>query len=231
VTPHPNTLQLHQLRYGELTGDVLARVRAHVDACPTCAARLRVQQADRAAFVLRPIPPALRAVEARPARAAWRSLGWGLLAAAVVVLGVRGARLAAPEPGEAAAAVSVIRYRGELPTVEVWARGERGVRALGPGDRVTAGQAVQLKYDPHGASAIAIAGRDGSGTVEVYSTRAPTGIGLVTAPFALTLDDGPGDQELFVVGSDRPLDEAEVRLAITRGVEGARVARVSLARR
>jgi anti-sigma factor RsiW len=230
---HLNTLQLHQLRYGELTGDPLARVRAHLDTCPACAARLRAQEAERAAFVLRPVPPAIRALATPPppARALWLELLAGLFVAAAIALAVQGVRpdprAGAPEPEE----VAEVRFRGELPSIEVWARGPQGPHALAPGETVSSGQVVQLKYDPHGASSIALAGRDGSGRVEVYTTHAPTGIGLVTAPFALTLDDAGGDQELFVVGSTLPLDEALVRMAVSQGVAGARVARVRLVKR
>lgn len=224
---HLNTLLLHQLRYGELTGEGLARARAHLDTCPTCAGRLRAQQAERQVFVARPVPPLIRRATTPPSTRWWTWLAPALLAALAVVV-VRVAQ--APQPAAIGEPAPEVRFRGSLPTIEVWVRGERGARALAPGERVGPGSTVQLVYDPQGASAVALAGRDGSGTVQVYTTRAPTGIGLVQAPFALTLDDTPGDQELFVVGSDLPLDDGVVRLAVTQGVPGARVARVRLQR-
>jgi hypothetical protein len=42
---------------------------------------------------------------------------------------------------------------------------------------------------------------DGSGNVEVYSTL-PAASGVQTAPFALTLDDTPGDQTFYAIFSD-----------------------------
>lgn len=225
---HPSTLQLHQLRYGELSGEALGRVRSHLAGCDACAARLRAQEAERAAFVARPVPAALRQAAAPPRPAWWQWLA-PLLVAAAVVLCVRALR-DAPASGAAGPEAPEIRFRGELPAVEVWVKGDRGPRALGEDERLGPGSVVQLKYDPRGASAIAIAGRDGSGKVEVYTTEAPIGIGLVTAPFALTLDATPGDQELFVVGSPQPLDEGLVRLAVTRGLPGVRVGKVRLPR-
>ena len=230
---HLHTLTLHQLRYGELDGPSLAAARAHLDLCPACAERLRAQEAERAAFVARPVPAFVhqlaREVEPATPTAAngglWLRMFAGLLVAAAVFLTVRTVRMEATTP---TATEPTVRYRGELPSVEVWVRGEQGPRALRAGEAVAPGRAVQLKYDPHGASVVAIAGRDGSGRIEVYTTNAPTGIGLVTAPFALTLDGTPGPQELFVLGAHRTLDADTVRAAIGNGVPGVRVARVRI---
>lgn len=90
---------------------------------------------------------------------------------------------------------------------------------------------MQLAYDPHEAPFVALAGRDGSGLVEIYSDRAPTGAGLVRAPFALTLDGTPGDQELFVIGSPRALREQEIRAALAVGLPGVRVDRIAIGKR
>lgn len=223
---HPSTLTLHRLRCGELGEVELAAVRGHLASCERCASRLRAQEAERAAFVLRPIPDAIRELASPPpARRWWHDLvPFALAAAAATLLFV-----AVPELREATSvAPDGIRYRGELPDVEVWVDAGAGVHALRPGERLRPGDKVQLQYDPRGASVVAIAGRDATGEVQVFTTQAPTGIGLVRAPFALTLDGAPGAQELFVVGADRALTEAEVKAAVTHGVPGVRVARVTL---
>ena len=116
--------------------------------------------------------------------------------------------------------------KGLLPVVEAWVGVEQGRRPLHEGEALGGGAVVQLMYDPKGGSSVALAGRDDSGVIEVYTTNAPTGIGLVEAPFALTLDDSPGVQELFVVSSQMPLDELRVKAAILVGVPGARVGRL-----
>lgn len=228
---HLNTLVLHQLRYGELSGDALASAREHLDVCESCSARLRAQEGERAAFVAAPIPDAIRAIGASPApmRAWWRDwmpLAGALLAAASLSLVVREVSVERVEPE-----TDVVHTKGELPAIEVWVKRPEGTRPLREGEPVVPGDRVQMVYDPHGASAIALAGRDGSGRVEVYTTNAPTGIGLVRAPFALTLDDTPGAQELFVVGSDRALSEDEVKEAVAGGVQNARVGHVVLRKR
>ncbi|MCA9488961.1 MAG: hypothetical protein KC621_03540 [Myxococcales bacterium] len=231
---HLNTLVLHQLRYGELGGDALLRANEHLAACETCASRLRAQESERAAFVAAPIPDAIRAIgsaPAAPARAWWRDwlpLAGALMAAASLSLVVRGVRtetVATPE------VVDTVHVKGELPAVEVWVKRPEGTRPLREGEVVGVGDRIQLVYDPHGASVIALAGHDGSGGIEVYATNAPTGIGLVRAPFALTLDDTPGAQELFVIGSDRALSEQDVKEAVAGGVQGVRVGHVVLRKR
>ncbi|MCB9687593.1 MAG: hypothetical protein H6738_16730 [Alphaproteobacteria bacterium] len=229
---HLNTLVLHQLRYGELRGDALLRANEHLAACETCSSRLRAQEAERAAFVAAPVPDAIRAIgaTAAPVRSWWRDwlpLAGALLAAASLSLVVREVRT----DGVTSPEVATARPKGELPAVEVWVKRPEGTRPLREGEPVGSGDRIQLVYDPHGASAIALAGRDGSGRIEVYTTNAPTGIGLVRAPFALTLDDTPGSQELFVVGSDRALSEDEVKEAVAGAVHGARVGHVVLRKR
>lgn len=237
VEGHLSTLTLHRLRYGELEEEALSEARAHLACCPRCSARLAVQQQERAAFVLQPMPEAIRQI-AEPARRSWwrelLPLVGALAAAAALFIAVPVLRTQPASPIEGVA------YRGEdppqatvrarphsaPPIIEAWVDQGQGLRRLGSGDKLGMGDRVQLAYDPRGSSSVAIAGRDSSGLVEVYTTRAPTGVGLVKMPFALTLDGAPGVQELFVVGSDRPLDELRVKAAIMTGVPGTRVARI-----
>lgn len=228
MTFHLSTLTLHQLRYGELEGPPLAEAQRHLGSCDRCAARLSVQQHERAAFVVRPVPPALRGLGEAPRRRFWAELfPFALAAAAAAILFVTVPALRSSyEPAR-----PEIAFRGTLPEVEAWVDQGGGARPLRGDDVLGAGDRVQLTYDPHGASYIALAGRDGTGTVEVYTTTAPTGIGLVQAPFALTLDGAPGVQELFVVSSKSPLDEGSVKAAVRSGVPGAYVARVVVRKR
>lgn len=226
---HVSTLTLHQLRYGELAGDALRDARVHLDGCDVCAGRLRAQEQERAAFVVRPVPAFVRELAAQQAPAAapaWQRwirqvlpvvLATATAAALVVVVpALRGEDGVASADGVTDAG-DVVRTRGDLPTIEVWVDAGVGPRLLRPEDRLGEGDRVQLAYDPQGASYVALAGRDASGQIEVYTTEAPTGIGLVRAPFALTLDDAPGVQELFVVGASVPLDASDVRTAVASG--------------
>lgn len=230
MTPHPSTLTLHRLRYGELDPSTESTVRQHLGSCERCSERLGVQVRERAAFVVRPVPEAIRALATPPPsrRSWWAELfPFALAAAAAAVLFVSVPALRGVDPAE----VDTVRFRGTLPAVEAWIDEGGGPRMLREADVLGAGDRIQLAYDPRGASYVAIAGRDGTGTIEVYTTRAPTGVGLVRAPFALTLDGVPGVQELFVIGSGAPLSEGEVKAAVRSGVEGVEVARIAVRKR
>ena len=226
MTAHLSTLTLHQLRFGELGGEPLQAARAHLQTCDRCSARLAVQQRERDSFVLQPVPEALREGSGRrPAWARWlRELSPFLVAAAaaaVLFTVVPVLRLATTPPEIEQA----VRTKGALPAVEVWVDIGQGPRPIRPGERLQAGDRVQLKYDPRGAAYVALAGRDGAGLVEIYGTFPVAEGGLVAAPFGLMLDATPGDQELFVLTSDRALTPTEVKDALTRRVSGVRVMR------
>lgn len=223
MTAHLSSLTLHRLRYGDLPGDAAARARAHVGACASCAAMLRAQEHERADFVLRPVPEAIRQGTPAPSRPNLRSSSvwarWGFSFGGLAALAAAGLLALVPREhlDDPLAARSETRTRGELPAIEAWVDLGDGPRLLREGERLSPGDRVNLAYDPHGASAVAIAGRDSTGEIEVYSTNAPTGVGVVRAPFALSLDDTEGEQELFVITSAAPLDEAQVRAAVQDG--------------
>ncbi|MEZ4238668.1 MAG: zf-HC2 domain-containing protein [Myxococcota bacterium] len=231
ASAHPSTLTLHRYRYGELDGPPLAALRDHLEACEACRGRLQVQEQERAAFVLRPVPPAIRALAAEaPPRPWWQRLfrelaPFALAAAAalLVIVALPSSRVAQIGPG-----TGLTQTRGSVPAIEAWIAVDGATRPLHAEDVLGAGDRVQLSYDPRGASFVAIAGRDHTGVVDVFTTDAPTGVGLVQAPFALTLDDAPGVQELFVVTADRPLDPGTVKAAVASDVPGVRVARLAV---
>jgi hypothetical protein len=230
MTPHLSTLALHRLRYGEIAGDERARAMSHLDGCDRCQARLAVQERERAAFVLEPVPRELRRVD--PAREVsgfgsllrtwWLPAGVVAVAAALLLVAAPALRSEdGAEPGNR------IQYRGVLPAIEVWVDEGSGPRPLRPGEPLAEGDRVQLRYDAQGAPYVALAGRDSTGMIEVYTLAAPAGAGLLTAPFALELDDAPGEQELFVVTSADPLDEGIVAAAIAGPVSGVTIARIA----
>jgi hypothetical protein len=229
TTRHLSTLRLHQLRYGELDGQALSEARAHLGSCELCSGRLGVQERERHAFVLRPVPVALQQLSAPARKPWWRELSplLGALMAATALFFATPPVRQALEPAVEAYDVGV---KGSLPVVEAWVSVGNSLRPLHEGEALPEGARVQLKYDPKGGSSIALAGRDHTGLIEVYTTNAPTGIGLVDAPFALRLDDSPGVQEMFVVSSPVPLDEMRVKAAITVGVPEARVGRLAISK-
>ncbi|MFT4627721.1 MAG: hypothetical protein ACI8PZ_006408 [Myxococcota bacterium] len=213
MSRHVSTLDLHRMRYGELSPEQGQVLRSHIAGCELCAERERVQHADRAGFVLTPLPPSIAALEPPPriSRRWWSGLAL-LLAAAVALVVVLPQLSGAPDtPTE--------RAKGSTPDLEVWIATETGPRPLRADEALRAGDTVQLLFDPHGASEVWLAGRDGAGTVEVYGRVTPDGEGLQPAPFALTLDDTPGAQEFVVLIPNARIDAMDVKMWLSRNVD------------
>ncbi|MFZ5481598.1 MAG: anti-sigma factor family protein [Myxococcota bacterium] len=194
---HVSTLRLHQLRLGEIDGEEAGRIRAHLADCDTCARRFDVHAETRAAFQKMPVPAW---VEPAPSfgerlRALWK---WPVLLVPAIAALLFVVRPAPIDEG--------VREKGAAPVLEAWVEAGESARPLYTGERVGAGTRVQLKFDPGRRRFVTLAGRDGTGTVEVYATVPGDGPGLKTAPFALTLDESPGDQEFFAVLTDSKPD-------------------------
>lgn len=222
MSPHVSTLTLHRYRYGELEPVERRDVRAHVDGCPRCRRRLAVQERERQAFVNLQVPEELAAFAApaggpRPDRA----LGWlwallpGLAMAAAVLVTVPAVRTATEAPLE------ITRLKGGAEPLEVWKATEAGSRPVRDDERLRAGDRIQVVFHPEGAPWITLAGRNPSGQIEVWRTLQPDGDVAQPAPFALTLDETPGFQEVFVIGTPWPPTRGEVAGAIA-GADSAR---------
>lgn len=211
---HLSTLALHQYRLGELPAEEIGRAETHLAACERCRRRLEAQKSAREAFAAEPLPPAIAALSQPANRPFARWLLWSvpLLVAAIALFTV----LMRPHEPEDAG----IRTKGTLPDVEVWVKGESGKHALRPDEVLGEGSVVQVLYNAHGAHHAVLAGRDGTGKVEVYG-ELPVADTLVPAPFGLTLDDAPGPQELFVVTGDREITVRDVEDAVN-GSGGSR---------
>ena len=82
----------------------------------------------------------------------------------------------------------------------------------------TAAIAARHAQRAHGAERVGLAGRDSTGTIEVYGVLTPVKSGLQPAPFGLAMDGSPGQQEFFVVTGGRHLDDARVKEEVRRGV-------------
>jgi len=229
---HLSTLTLHRLRYGELEGTERDGAQAHLRACARCSERLGVQEAERASFVVQPVPERLRN-RGEPQDGFLRRLSRELVPFAVAAFAAAAVTIAVPVLRGSSDAVDAdtVRVRGAMPAIEAWVDLGTGPRPLRDGESLGSGDRVQLRYDSQGAVFVALAGRDASGVVEIYTLTAPSGDGLTTAPFALELDDAPGTQELFVVTSDAPLDEPTVEAALTGGTAGVTVSRVAFPKR
>ncbi len=231
---HLSTLKLHQYRYDELPPEERDLARAHLDVCTRCSGRLVVQERERGAFVVQPVPTAIQqAAEAdRQSTTSWVPSwlrAWlpmaGALAAAAVVFAVM------PQVRSTLSPTSEVSFKGELPSLEAWVDVGAGPRAVRAGERLGSGARVQLLVDGRGSQYVTLVGVDASGAVEIYGGFRPTpGAGLQPAPFALTLDDSPR-QAFFAVGSEGPVDEAVVKGAIRSGVTaGLDVTRIEVSK-
>ena len=229
---HPSTLTLHRMRYGELSADEVRDIEAHLTGCEACSARLQSQLSNRAAFELAPVPDAIR-VASKPARSPWRLAGWLVpaLAAAmalVVISPFSGTEL----PGDETTLVETERTKGSnqgARSLQIWLDAGEPTR-LAEGASVSPGDRVQLKYRAR-PGWVTFAGVDGRGVVEVYKAVNTDGSGeWRPAPFSLTLDDAPGEQQfLAVFTSERP-DRQAVADALKSGktVPGLKIERVTV---
>lgn len=217
---HVSTLTLHRFRLGELDADAARAVRVHLGDCPTCAGRLDHQDRVRAAFVTEPIPPALlpRPSLLQHLRGWWLGLALvPVLAAALIFL--------RPPPDDG------VRLKGAPPAIEAWVEVGGSARPVYTDERLAPGTRVQLRYDPGEHRFVTFAGRDVTGEVEVYGTINARGPGMTAAPFALTLDDLPGEQVFYAVLTDHRPDPESLTGALRAErpvLPGAQVATVVL---
>lgn len=239
---HPSTLRLHQLRLGELPAPEAAAIRAHVDGCSRCASRHQHQLATEQEFRALPVPPAL--VQAPTAwdrvRAWWEGLGVARALVPVALVAAAGAMVVRSEPTAdegtgLTEAVSETRTKGALgPVLEAWVQTGGSARPIYTNESLSPGSRVQLRFNPGRHRYVTLAGRDGSGQVELYGTLVSRGPELQNAPFSLTLDDTPGRQEFLAILTDQKPDPDELSAALSRSpvaVPAAEVATVVVAKK
>lgn len=228
MSPHLSTLALHRMRNGELSTEETARARAHLAECPRCSAVLRNQENHRAAFELQPVPEAIRAAS-RSAPAAsrpWsRWVAWGLALAAAALVTVLVSR--APDDG--------VRTKGDDAVFEVWVDTPAGPAAVADHQEFSAGDRIQARFRRPSAPWVTLAGVDARGGVEIYGTWAADmdSPDWQAAPFALELDDEPGDLSLWLVFTPtRPAEAAVKGIAAGGAVpRGAEVRTLTLEKR
>ncbi len=162
--------------------------------------------------MLQPVPEALRELEATEGEPWWRKLlVWGTPALALAALLLVAPRVLLDEP--AGPEAEVITAKGGF-HLEAWVETPDGPTVLDEGAELSAGDRVQLKFNSEGRRFVHFGGVDGSGRLEVYGRATAEGEGLENAPFALTLDDTPGDQRFVAVFSDEELDPEQLEQAI-----------------
>jgi hypothetical protein len=104
------------------------------------------------------------------------------------------------------------RVKGEARLLGFRDTGE-GAERLQPGAVVRAGDRIQVRYYPGGASYGVIASIDGAGAVTLHQPSEgapPEATALAprptTLPNAYALDDAPGFERFFFITADRPID-------------------------
>jgi len=220
---HPGAHLLGRLAAGEPDAPELAAAAAHVEACPTCRARLSDLDAERRAFLaLHPTPAFLATLETRRAsrRSPWARLRWPLAASALAL---------------AAAALLVVAL---LPAAPPETRLKSGydlsfhVRsgdrvALGqPGARLHPGDAIQLRYSAPRAAHLVVISLDGAGAVTAYydadGRALPVDPGVaVLLDGSIVLDATLGPERVIGCFSEAPLTTAAVLAAGTRALAAA----------
>jgi len=132
--------------------------------------------------------------------------------------------------GSSDPAGDVTHSKGLQTRLEAWVQSGQSARPLYLGETVSAGTKVQLRYDPQGRRYVTLAGRDSDGVVDVYGTvPAGAGPGMVSAPFALTLDASRGEQTFFALCTDTRPTPGDVVAAVKHNpvrMDGAVVATV-----
>lgn len=218
---HLSTLTLHRLRYGELSGEAAEQARAHLESCAQCAARLRAQENHRAAFELQPVPEALRdlARGTDPGSTAWRWPRWlvaGLALAAAALFAV----VAVPRlQDQGAHQADITRLKGSGALFEVWLDTPSGPAILQEGEKVHPEDRIQVRFRRPSAPWATLAGVDVDGQVEIYgSWKADMDTtDWQIAPFALELDDSPGNLRLVLVFTQAKPGDATVEGAARTG--------------
>jgi hypothetical protein len=244
VTEHTHLSQLAVERYllGELAGEARGRVEADISACPTCRSRVDETAADDRAFVLRPVPVAIRELAQKSASrpAIWASRWLIAVPAAAataviaVVLWTNGPNIGQTpdEPGLVPGigdrvADDTLRLKGSqaapigaapLNLGFYVARG--GAKSVGqPGERLAAGDRIQFWYDGPGAPAFALIGIDGRGVVTTYFPNPEGGDNALLAGrglslgSAIELDDAKGIERFFLCAGPGAEEPDRVRKA------------------
>ncbi|MEL6342883.1 MAG: hypothetical protein AAFV53_07100 [Myxococcota bacterium] len=201
---HPSTLKLHQFRYNELSDDESRAIREHIRGCELCAQRLAAMDNRRAAFLLEPVPQAIKDFNKRKRVSI---LDWLRRPAALGVLATAAAAFLVVNlsPGIFSTQVVGDMRKGGGP-VEVLVK-EHGV--LAEWETIRPDDQIQLRIPPGEWQQVWVGdGRDWLGSFDVEPSNRWT-----LMPFSLTIDAAPGDESIVVVLANHPIGEQEANEA------------------
>lgn len=232
-----SALRLDRWMAGELPAAEAEDLSAHVARCARC----REAAASLAEARDRTVLPPLRAARsaAIPRRAPrwlpWSALGAALAAAAVLVILAPRIR-----PG-LGLGLGDARLKGSSPALGMYVQHGDVVRRAGPGERVAPGDAVRFAVTLREPAYVAVLTLDPAGKASVYypagALAEPVNPGAdVALPLATRLDQTVGEEHVFGLFCDRPVELEPVRArlgALASGFvpPGCQVARWSFEKR
>lgn len=218
-------LLLEKLALGELSPDEAAQVRRRLEAQPGGLERLQeLERSNEEILLTHPpramVPEIRRRARLSATRSTTRST---LLVLAPVALAAGAAMLIArPAPDDPIAPIAQLpgiegpgetRTKGDTPVLRVYRHTGDGNERLQPGATVGAGDLLQLGYVSMGNGYGVVFSIDGRGAVTLHHPQRPgqaqalLKAGEVLLPLAYELDDAPGFERFFIVGSqDAPVD-------------------------
>jgi hypothetical protein len=240
VTEHLTRRRLEEM-VGGATAPEGAAALAHLAVCEACASRKRVLESSRALFLQQhPADQFARAVLARGqrpdpgergfvgrARLRTIAIGSGLAAVAAMAAALW---LLAPAPSSFAPAAldgRTIRFKGGAALEVHVKRGER-VFPLHDGDALAPGDQLGFVYTLAQPGYVVVFGIDDTGAITRYFPAAGAGAAHLAAagraqlPVGIELDQHRGTERIVALFSDRQIDDASARGALTAAFERAR---------
>ncbi|HYD42853.1 MAG TPA: DUF4384 domain-containing protein [Anaeromyxobacter sp.] len=203
---------------GELAPAEADALRTHVVGCDRCRTALEELEQVRS----EPLPPfradesvVHRAVPPPRARRRWAAAA-GALAAAAAAAGLF--LLPPPEPAGT-------RTKGAGPALAMYVRHGGEVRRAAPGEKVAAGDAVRFAVSLREPAYVAVLSLDPAGHASVYFPEGDRAAQVkagaeVALPLATRLDATAGEEQVFGLFCDRPLDLAPVRALVDAAAAG-----------
>lgn len=197
---HISDLRWDRMFAGELPATDCDEAKTHAASCARCGARLRELEAEREAFVFRPVAVKFDAA-APPARGRWRrgapfATFAALAAAAMVVLVV----IRKPEVSERE------RTKGtDAPALMLFAGPSNALAQVGASDTIRSRQYLQAGYTSKRDGFGAVLSIDGAGQASIYvpaegetMVALPAGIEK-SFPTSTLLDDVVGAEQIAIV--------------------------------
>lgn len=205
---HPSQLALDRLRLQEPGTEM---IRAHVDSCAVCQARLKAGDEKDVAYNA----SVFVGKEAHAVAKRARQTPWPVRAAAGLAVAAGLALVVVPmlregNDGE--------RTKGNTPELMVYRHRQGRVEKVQEGEVLSAGDALRFEVSlPHEASVVVL-GVDGAGTVTPYSpltgVGATRGAGKHLLPETMQLDAVPGEERVLAFVCDKPVSVEQAKVAV-----------------